>query len=146
MSEGAALGKASLVFLGCIAVLGVLSVILFLIRFPKADSVRPCVTYVSQEGIQDVTPDKTNHFEWSAVSKIVENNGDLLFLPKPGQNTGCCIPREAFESLEAACRFHQAAEFLWKNKGMAQVPAEALLEFGPRRVEPAMAAFDLFPD
>jgi hypothetical protein len=154
ISTAALVGKISLVFFGCMAVLVVLSVMLFYIRFPKADSVRRCVTYVSRDGIKDVTPDKTNEFEWSAISKIVETDGDLLFLPKPGQNTGCAIPREAFESVEAARRFHQAAVFLWQGKGMLQVPEEVLREFGPRLAEPVTTAasvpvltgFDLSPD
>ncbi len=150
----ALIGRTSLVFLGCIAVLAALSVALFFIRFPRADSTRPCVTYFSKDGIQDVTPDKTTEFGWSTVARIVEDEGDVLFLPKPGQTTGCLIPREAFSSIDAARRFHQTALALWQSKGTAPIPQEALREFGPRAAEPAMtapratgaAAFDLSAD
>jgi hypothetical protein len=131
LSTAALIGQSFLVYFGMLALLAAISCILFFARFPKPDSVRRCTTYLSSDGIVDVTPDKTNTMDWSAIAKVLEEDGDLIFLPKSG-SLGFCIPREAFDGIEAARRFYQAALVYWQSGGSASPSAEALREFGPQ--------------
>jgi hypothetical protein len=103
-----------LAFWAFLAYIAFIHLVLVRAKFPRRDSVRVCTTSLSADGFQDVTPDKIIPIPWQKVHQIREVAGDVYVWTITG---GCYIPRSAFESLDAARRYHRAAVTLWQSRG-----------------------------
>src|SRR5262249_1772296 len=84
-------------------------------RYPRPDSTRRCITSLTPQGFQDITPDRTHLLQWRENKDIQKHEGYTYIWC--GLGMGWYVPPTPIHTLEEGPPFYRAGVTLWKSRG-----------------------------